>query len=73
MKALTKSCDICHDAIGLYQPWYSIKVRGWLTIAKVNKNPMCLCPSCFHAYQDFLIEREVITNHHKNYEDVKNA
>ena len=71
MKILQKECDICHDRIGLYQPWYSIKVTGKLAIPKMKANPMCLCPDCFHAYQDFLVEREVITNHHKIYHDIQ--
>lgn len=67
----TKSCDICKDKIGLYQPWYSVQVKGHLTFTKELKaNPMSLCPDCFHAYKDFLIEREVQENHKKHYNDL---
>lgn len=71
MISFTKTCDICHDKIGLYQPWYSIKVTGKLAIPDLKANPMCLCPGCFHAYQDFLVEREVLANHERNYKDIK--
>lgn len=67
-----KECDICHDKIGLYQPWYSIRVRGRLAFADgLKSNPMCLCPNCFHAYKNFLIEREVQECHKKNWIDIK--
>ena len=70
MKIIPKECDICHDKIGLYQPWYSIKVKGRLAIPNLKTNPMCICPNCFHAYEYFLLEREALTNHHKNYHDI---
>ena len=76
MKILTRRCDICNDPIGLYEPWYSIRVRGKLAFLhrdELKHNPMCLCRDCFRAYKDFLIEREVQENHKKHYEDVMNA
>ena len=67
-----KFCDICNDKIGLYQPFYTIKIKSWLCTPKnVKHNPMTLCPSCFNAYEKFLIEREVEANHAKNYSDIK--
>ena len=72
IKLIPKACDICHDRIGLYQPWYSILVRGKLALPnKLKRNPIILCPNCFHAYEDFLIEREVQENHKRNYIDIK--
>lgn len=69
-----KQCDICHDKIGLYQPWYSVHVKGHLAITnELKANPMTLCPNCFHAYQDFLISQEVQENHKRNYQDIKKA
>lgn len=73
MKSLSKQCDICSDKIGLYQPWYTIRVKGYLAFTDLKKNPMCLCPNCFHAYKDFLIERETEMVHQKHYEEIKNA
>jgi hypothetical protein len=35
--------------------------------------PTVFCPDCFHAYEDFLVEREVLTNHKKTMDDIKNA
>ena len=67
-----KQCDICHDKIGLYQPWYSIQVKGRLTFVNgLKNNPMSLCVNCFHAYKNFLIEHEVQENHKRNYIDIK--
>lgn len=72
MKVLQKQCDICHDKIGLYQPWYSVRVRGRLAFTdKLKNNPTTLCANCYHAYENFLIEREVQENHKKNYIDIK--
>lgn len=76
MKINPKQCDICGDKIHLYEPWYSILVKGKLAIVgkkELKNNPMCFCRDCFHAYRNFLIEREVQENHKKNYEDIKNA
>ncbi len=79
MKIHDVSCDICQDKIGLYQPWYSILVKGKLAIipqnpakAGLKHNPMTLCPNCFQAYKDFLLEREVQENHKRNYNDIVN-
>ena len=69
---IPKECDICHDKIGLYQPWYSIRVKGYLALTKeLKSNPTCLCSNCFHAYKNFLIERETQENHKRNYIDIK--
>lgn len=69
---IPKECDICKDKIGLYQPWYTIRVKGKLAIPEnIKKNPMNLCANCFHAYENFLIEREVQEEHKKNYIDIK--
>ena len=72
LKIKAVSCDICKDKISLYQPWYSIRVEGHLgsTKAKELKNPMSLCPNCFQAYKNFLVEHEVQENHKKNYNDL---
>lgn len=73
ISVMPKECDICHDKIGLYQPWYTIKIKGcFIRSEKVKKNPMSLCPNCFHAYENFLVEREVQENHKQNYIDIKN-
>ena len=66
-------CDICHDKIALYQPWYSVKVRGRLAIPKLKNNPTKLCSNCFHAYKNFLLELEVHENHKKNYNEMKGS
>ena len=67
-----KQCDICHDKISLYQPWYLIQVKGRLAFADgLKANPISLCANCFHAYKNFLIEREVQENHKRNYIDIK--
>lgn len=71
MPIIPKQCDICKDKIGLYKPWYSIKVKGHLAFSNIKNNPMCLCPNCFNAYKDFLLEREIQENHRKNYYDIK--
>lgn len=63
-------CDICHDKIHLYQPWYSVKVKGRLAIPRLKTNPMHICVNCFHAYENFLTEREVQENHRKNWHEV---
>ena len=68
----SKQCDICHDAIGLYTPWYSIQVKGhFASTDKTRANPMTLCVNCFHAYEHFLIKQETEQNHKKNYLDMK--
>lgn len=67
-----KKCDICHDHIGLYTPWYSVYIRGRLCFpGKDRPNPMVLCVNCYHAYEHFLIEREVQENHKQNMKDMK--
>ena len=67
-----KECDICHDPIGLYKPWYTVRVSPHLKITtRLKNNPTVLCPDCFHAYEDFFIELEVQENHKKHYKDVK--
>jgi len=66
-----KECDICHDQIGLYTPWYSVSVKGRLCIPKLKNNPMCLCRNCFQAYEHFLIEQETHENHKRNYLEMK--
>ena len=66
-----KVCDICHDPIALYRPWYSVKVSGKLAIPNLKANPMSLCPDCFHAYEDFLVKQEVEANHKKNLENMR--
>ena len=67
-----KKCDICHDNIGLYTPWYSVQVRGrFASTGNLKANPITLCTNCFHAYERFLIEREVQENHKRNYMDMK--
>ena len=68
----TKSCDICHDKIGLYQPYYTVRIRGWLCFPNKDKpNPTTLCVTCYHAYENFLTEREVQENHKSNYKEMK--
>lgn len=67
-----KECDICHDKIGLYQPWYSVQVKGHLALTNDLKiNPTVLCPECYQAYKDFLVEQEVEANHKKNLENMR--
>lgn len=68
-----KKCNICHDSIGLYTPWYTIQVRGHFATVGDNKltDTMVLCSSCFHAYEHFLMERMTQQNHYKNYLDMK--
>lgn len=66
-----KSCDICHDKIGLYTPWYTVQVRGRLCSNGNRPNPMNLCTHCFHAYENFLTEREVQENHKRNMIEMK--
>ena len=76
MRILEKRCDICNDLIRLYEPWYSIRVRGKLAFlhkGELKRNPMSLCRECFHAYKDFLTEREVQENHRRHYLEVKNV
>lgn len=69
-----KSCDICHEPIGLYKPWYSVQVKGFLASTKDLKwNPTVLCPECYQAYKDFLVETEVEMNHKKNLSDMKGS
>lgn len=66
-----KACDLCKDPIGLYKPWYSIRVKGiWASSKELKANPMTLCPDCFHAYKDFLIQHEVQENHKRNYNEL---
>ena len=66
-------CDICHDPIVLYQPWYSVQVKGRLAIPALKANPMALCVNCFRAYQRFLTEHETEMNHRKHYEETRNG
>lgn len=67
-----KSCDICKDKIGLYTPWYSVHIKGKLCIpGKDRPNPMTLCTNCYHAYENFLTEREVQENHKQNMMEMK--
>lgn len=68
-----KNCDICSVRIGLYQPWYTIHVRGklGLPVKLRENNPLTLCPDCFHAYENFLIERETMENHKRNWIDIR--
>ena len=68
----SKSCDICKDKIGLYTPYYTIKVRGWMCKAdQLKANPMVLCQNCYHAYENFLKKQETEENHKRNYMDLK--
>ena len=67
-------CGICNEAIGLYRPYYTIVIHPHF--AKQDHDislPTVFCPDCFHAYENFLIEREVITNHKKTMDDIKNV
>ena len=67
-----KSCDICKDKIGLYTPWYSVRIKGRLCFTgKERPNPMILCVNCYHAYENFLTEREVQENHKRNMKEMK--
>ena len=66
-----KACDICHDKIGLYTPWYSVHIKGRLCIPQLKSNPMTLCSNCFQAYRHFLTEREVEENHRQNMKEMK--
>ena len=73
-KTLPNNCSICRDPIGLYRPYYTITVHPHF--AKMTKDiglPSVFCPACFRAYENFLIEREVLTNHQKNMNDIKNV
>ena len=71
---LPTECGICRDKIGLYQPYYTVHIHPhFVKTEKDFTKPTVLCPNCFHAYEDFLIEREVITNHAKNMQDIKNV
>ncbi len=71
----TKECDICHDKIKLYEPWYSVFIKKRLLGIKhselMKQNPTVLCRNCFQAYKNFLIEREVQENHKRNWIDIK--
>ena len=74
VKQLPTECSICRDPIGLYQPYYTIMIHPHFAKDKRDfSKPTVFCPDCFHAYEDFLIEREVLTNHKKTMDDIKNA
>ena len=69
---LPQHCDLCHDPIGMYQPWYSILVNGHFVNDDVKDDLAILCPDCFHAYEDFLLEREVNATHVREMNETRN-
>lgn len=74
---LPTKCDICNDAIPLYSPWYSVMMTGHFcpdpTIGgNESKGYQALCPECFYAYKDFVIERKTEKNHRQHMQDVMN-
>lgn len=73
LKIAEKRCDICKDRIGLFTPWYSVVVKkGRMRVpGDVRPNPMTFCRKCYHAYENFLIEREVQENHKKTMQELK--
>lgn len=66
-------CMICKDPIKLYEPYYTVRTREHIgTLLKFNStNEYALCPNCFHAYENFLIEQTTHENHKKHMEDIK--
>lgn len=72
---LPTRCDICRDKIPLYSPWYSVMITGHFCDDPKDitgeKGYQALCPSCFHAYKDFIIEHETQENHRRHMHDVR--
>lgn len=72
---LPTKCDICHDKIPLYSPWYSVMIFGHFCddpkLKSANKDYQALCPSCFQAYEKFIIQQETHENHRRHMRDVR--
>ena len=66
---LPKQCDLCHDPIGLYQPWYSIYIDPHFTKVNPKNEVSVLCPDCFRAYEVFLTQRELHCIHKREIMD----
>ena len=67
-----RKCDICSDNIGLYTPYYTVNVKGWLCrVDQKRSNPMVLCASCYRNYEGLITQMEIQQNHNKNYMDMK--
>lgn len=75
-KRIPDRCDICQDKIGLYEPWYSIIMQGHHCLTPKlkqagEKGYLALCPVCFQAYENFIIEHETQENHKRHMKDIK--
>lgn len=74
IQKIPDQCDICKDPIKLYQPYYTVKIKKTIGGVKFKQEEQhYLCPNCFDAYKDFIIERTVQENHKKTMQDMKGA
>ena len=60
---LPRQCDICHESIGLCQPWYSVAVKSHFCNESVKDDVSVLCPNCFAAYELRLVEQRMRATH----------
>lgn len=73
---LPTKCDICQDNIPLYSPWYSVIITGhFCPDPKIggDKGYQALCPQCFYAYKDFIVEHRTEETHKRHMRDVKDV
>lgn len=68
---LPDHCQICKDPIHLYQPYYTLKIQKHIGGIFANSGMTVLCPSCFHAYENFITEQTVHENHKRTMNDIK--
>lgn len=69
---LPDHCYICKDPIRLYRPYYTVRIKGHLTkTGDVYSGEMVLCPDCFNAYDNFVIERITQENHKRTNKEMR--
>ena len=61
-KQLPDHCDLCHDKIGRYEPWYTVVIDSHFSKDKEHSETV-FCSGCYLAYCDFLVERQVLATH----------
>ena len=63
-------CSICQKEIGLWQPYYTMTIKGhWDADFKDKKR--VFCRECFRKYQDFEYVQRVHSVHEQHMKDIK--
>ena len=68
---LPDHCHICMDPIRLYQPYYTMRIDSNFMSGNHMHAITILCPNCYHAYENFIIERTTQENHKRTMREVK--